>query len=140
MPINTRELMEAVGTLTDQHNMRVTLKSSLKGAAICGSCSFIGGVLGGPVGLAVGGTIGAVSAGYMSRGKFRPVSHIIMHDLSHREQEKLKNHIVAAVADIHPTDLAMLLPLITGNMAVQKAILSTVVSFITNDMGMQIID
>ncbi|EAT33085.1 AAEL014657-PA [Aedes aegypti] len=140
MPINTRELMEAVGTLTDKEGMRVTLKSSMKGAAVCGASCFVGGLVAGPVGLAVGGTIGAISAGYMSRGKFRPVSHIILHEMSEREREKLKDHLVAALAEFHPTDVAMLLPLLMGNAAAQRAVLSTVASFITNEMRMQIID
>ncbi|XP_062551885.1 protein C19orf12 homolog [Armigeres subalbatus] len=140
MPINTRELMEAVGTLTDKESMRVTLRSSAKGAAVCGASCFVGGLLGGPVGLAVGGTIGAVSAGYMSRGRFRPVSHIILHEMNDREQEKLKNHIVAALSEFHPTDMVMLLPLLMGNAGAQRAVLSTVASFITNEMRLQIID
>lgn len=140
MPINTRELMEAVGTLTDREGMKVTLKSSVKGAAVCGTACFVGGLVAGPVGLAVGGTIGAISAGYMSRGKFQPVSHIIMHEMSEREREKLKDHIVAALSEFHPTDIAVLLPLLMGNLTAQRAVLNTVASFITNEMRLQIID
>ncbi|XP_055551749.1 protein C19orf12 homolog [Wyeomyia smithii] len=140
MPINTRELMEAVGTLTDNENVRVTVRSSAKGAAICGATCFVGGLLAGPVGLAVGGTIGAVSAGMMSRGKFRPVSAIIMHEMSEREREQLKERIVYALREFHPTDMAMLLPLLMGNQVAQRAILSTVATFITNEMRMQIVD
>uniref|UniRef100_A0A8D8BZB2 Protein C19orf12 homolog n=1 Tax=Culex pipiens TaxID=7175 RepID=A0A8D8BZB2_CULPI len=140
MPINTRELMDAVATLTDKENMRVTMKGSAKGAAICGAACFAGGLVAGPVGLAVGGTIGAISAGYMSRGKFRAVGEIIRHDMSEREREKLKDHLVAALSEFHPTDMAVLLPLLMGSAAAQRAVLSTVVSFVTNEMRLQIID
>ncbi|KAL9695321.1 hypothetical protein quinque_014606 [Culex quinquefasciatus] len=130
MPINTRELMDAVATLTDKENMRVTMKGSAKGAAICGAACFAGGLVAGPVGLAVGGTIGAISAGYMSRGKFRAVGEIIRHDMTEREREKLKDHLVAALSEFHPTDMAVLLPLLMGSAAAQRAVLSTVVSFL----------
>lgn len=140
MPINTRELMDAVATLTDKENMRVTLKSSAKGAAVCGAACFAGGLVAGPVGLAIGGTLGALSAGYMSRGRFRSVGDIIRNDMSVREQEKLKDHIMTALSELHPTDIAMLLPLVMGNAAAQRAVLSTVVSFITNEMRLQIVD
>ncbi|XP_053694327.1 protein C19orf12 [Sabethes cyaneus] len=140
MPINTRELMEAVGVLTDRENVRVAVRSSAKGAAICGATCFVGGLLAGPVGLAVGGTLGAVGAGMMSRGKFRPVSEIILVEMSDRERERLKGHIVAALAEFHPTDMAVLLPLMMGSVGAQQAILRTVVSFITNEMRMQIVD
>ncbi|XP_058467010.1 protein C19orf12 homolog [Malaya genurostris] len=140
MPIDTRELMEAVGMLTDQRNVRVTIKSSAKGAMVCGTTCFIGGLLGGPVGLAVGGTIGAIGAGMMSKGKFRSVNEIIMQEMSDREREQLKERILKALSQFHPTDMAVLLPLIMGNAAAQQAILSTVISFVTNEMKMQIVD
>nr|CAA16811.1 EG:171E4.4 [Drosophila melanogaster] len=55
MPIDTRELMEAIAIVADERNVRVAVKQSGKGAAICAACSFAGGMLLGPVGLAVGG-------------------------------------------------------------------------------------
>lgn len=140
MPINTRELMQAVGTLTDKEGMKTTVKGSAKGAAVCGSACFVGGLVAGPAGLAVGGTIGALTAYYMSNGKFRPVSHVIMHEMSNQERERLKNHIVAALAEFHPTDIAVILPLLMGNAAAQRAVLSTVASFITNEMRLTIVD
>lgn len=48
MPVNTEELLRAVSMLADDHNMRVTVKQSAKGAIICGTMCFIGGVIGGP--------------------------------------------------------------------------------------------
>ncbi|XP_055541200.1 protein C19orf12 homolog [Wyeomyia smithii] len=140
MPIDTMELMEAVGALMDNENVRVTVKSSAKGAAICAASCFIGGLLGGSKGLALGGTIGAVSAAIMSRGQFRPVSEIILHEMSERDREQLKDRVVYAVRDFHPTDMGVLLSLLMGNKEVQKAVLNTVTTFITNEMDMQIVD
>lgn len=57
--------------------MEVTLKSSAKGALICSGAAIAGAILLNPVGLAVGETVGGVTAAYMSRGKFRPVSEIL---------------------------------------------------------------
>lgn len=48
MPINTEEFLRAVAILADDNNMRVTVKQSGKGAAICGAICFIGGLVGGP--------------------------------------------------------------------------------------------
>uniref|UniRef100_A0A182IQQ1 Uncharacterized protein n=1 Tax=Anopheles atroparvus TaxID=41427 RepID=A0A182IQQ1_ANOAO len=140
MPIDTRKLFDAVGILTDKETMRVALKSSAKGAAVAGSSTFVGGLLGGPFGLFLGGTLGGLVAYAMTNNQFKPVSQIIREDLSVREQERLKQRIVEALSDFHATDLAVILPLLAGNAAAQKAVLSTVVSFITNEMRMQIID
>lgn len=62
MPVDTEEFLRGVALLADNNNMRVTLKQSMKGAAICGAICFFGGMVGGPVGLAVGGAVGGVTA------------------------------------------------------------------------------
>lgn len=69
MVVNTSALMEAVAVLTDDRNLRVTIQQSGKGALVCGACSFIGGIIAGPVGMAVGGTLGGLRAYQMSKGK-----------------------------------------------------------------------
>ncbi|KFB38785.1 AGAP000432-PA-like protein [Anopheles sinensis] len=140
MPIDTRKLFDAVGELMDKDGVRVAIKSSAKGAAIAGSSSFVGGLMAGPIGLFVGGALGGLFAYAMTNDQFKPVSHVIKHELSVREQERLKQLIVEALSDFQATDLVVILPLLTGNASAQKAVLSTVVSFVTNEMRMQIID
>lgn len=72
MPINAKEFLDGVAIIADNHNVRVTLKQSGKGAIICGVCCFIGGVIAGPPGLAVGGTVGGITAYRMSSSKYPP--------------------------------------------------------------------
>lgn len=69
MPADIEEFLRGIAMLTDNRNMRVTLKQSGKGAAVCGAMCFIGGLIAGPVGLAVGGTVGGVTAYRMSGSK-----------------------------------------------------------------------
>lgn len=54
MPVNRDEILSVVAQLAEQENMHVTVRESAKGACIVGSSAFAGGVLGGPMGLAVG--------------------------------------------------------------------------------------
>lgn len=140
MPINTQELLSAVAVLTDKQSMRVTLKSSAKGAAVAGSSTFLGGLVAGPIGLFLGGAVGGLVAYAMTNNQFKPVSHVIMHDLSVREQEQLKQRIVDALSRFQPTDLVAIASLLAGNMAAQQTVITAVVSFLTNEMRMQIID
>lgn len=42
MPVDTEEFLRGIAILADNNNMRVTLKQSTKGAAICGAICFIG--------------------------------------------------------------------------------------------------
>uniref|UniRef100_A0A2M4CTZ3 Putative conserved plasma membrane protein n=1 Tax=Anopheles darlingi TaxID=43151 RepID=A0A2M4CTZ3_ANODA len=139
MPINTRQLLDAVGTLTDRESMRVTMKSSAKGAAIAGSGSFLGGMMGGPIGLFVGGAVGGLVA-YAMSNDFKTVSEIIRNELTVAEQERLKERILGALSQFQATDLVVILPLLAGNVSAQRAVLSAVTTFLTNEMRMQIID
>lgn len=69
---------------------------------------------------------------------FRPVGEIIRHDLTMQQRERLTEHIVNSVRQIHPTDLVVLLPIIMNNGSLQMAVLKTVTTFISNEMQMHI--
>lgn len=65
---------------------------------------------------------------------FRTVGDIIRNDLSSEEKERLQEHIINAVRQLHPADAVMLLPLIMNTPSLQEAALKTAVTFITNEM------
>lgn len=69
MVVDTVALMDGVAILSDDRNLRVTIRQSGKGALICGASCFVGGLVAGPVGMAVGGTLGGLKAWHMSKGK-----------------------------------------------------------------------
>ncbi|XP_067007426.2 protein C19orf12 homolog isoform X2 [Anabrus simplex] len=140
MPINTQELMNVLATLSEQQNLRVAVKESFKGGCIAGAGAMVGGMLLGPPGLAIGGIVGACSASVMARNKFRPVAHIILYDMTPRQQQQLATSIRAIVDDFRVEDAAMLLPLLLNNPTTHAAILSLVTEFITREMRMNIID
>lgn len=45
MPVNTQELMNAIGIITDERNMRVSIRQSGKAAIITGTTTFVGGMV-----------------------------------------------------------------------------------------------
>lgn len=51
-----------------------------------------------------------------------------------REKEKLYEHLINTVRQIHPADVAMLMPLVTSSATIQQAVLKSLVSFLTNEM------
>ncbi|EDV95453.1 protein C19orf12 homolog [Drosophila grimshawi] len=140
MPIDTRELMEAIAIIADERNIQVAMKQTGKGTAICAACCFAGGMLMGPVGLAVGGAAGGIAAYKMTSGTFKPLGEVILNDLTDRQRESLVQHVTNAIAEIHPTDVVLLLPLIAKNASIQQAILNTIMSFVSNELRMQIVD
>jgi hypothetical protein len=54
MPLNSRELLNVVTQLTEDRHVRVCITESLKGGCIAATTTVLGGLLLGPVGLAVG--------------------------------------------------------------------------------------
>lgn len=70
MPINNRELLAAVSQLTELQSMRVTIRESGKWALITSASVLTGGLLLGPVGLALGGIVGGCTGALKTRGKF----------------------------------------------------------------------
>lgn len=52
--LNQDSLIEVCATLSEIENLKVTLNEASKGAMVVGLCTFVGALLGGPVGLAVG--------------------------------------------------------------------------------------
>lgn len=63
-----------------------------------------------------------------------------MNDLSDQEKEALVNHVRNAVEEFEIQDLALLLPLLLSNVSIQQAVLKTVVTFVTNEMRMTLVD
>lgn len=54
MPINQTELLNVAQTIAEEENLQVTVKESLKGGCIAAGGAIMGGLLAGPVGLAIG--------------------------------------------------------------------------------------
>lgn len=54
MPINTEEVLSLVSQVCEEEKLRVAIKESVKGGVIAGSTTVIGGLLVGPLGLALG--------------------------------------------------------------------------------------
>ena len=89
MPVNTRELIDAVSIIAENQNIQVTVKSSFKASAIVAGSTFAGSVVSnwknnssgcctliclfqqilGPVGIIIGATGGGLYAYSQSRGK-----------------------------------------------------------------------
>lgn len=45
MPVNNREIIEAVSIIADNHNIKVTVKSSLKASAMVAGTTFMGSIV-----------------------------------------------------------------------------------------------
>ncbi|CAO1390746.1 unnamed protein product [Diamesa serratosioi] len=162
MTINSGELIRAVAVVADKHNIKCTVKTSAKYSLIVAGSVFLGGILMGPVGLALGGTAGGLYSYQKSKGvykksifincdsqfnlcifvvgQFRSGAEILINDLSDEEKQRLVEHVVAAFREFQPQDIAYLIPLLTSSVQFQGIILSKIIHFLTNEMNLQIVD
>lgn len=106
MPINTSEILTLVTQVCEEEKLRVPVKESLKGGVIAFATTTVGGLLAGPVGLAVGGTVGGLTAAFLSHGKFKSVADVIRNDLTVAQREQLSNSVGMFLCNRSVRDLA----------------------------------
>ncbi|KAF2902999.1 hypothetical protein ILUMI_03168 [Ignelater luminosus] len=138
MPVNNNELISVAQQLSEDQNLRVTIKESMKGACMAGGGALVGGLLGGPIGLAIGGTVGSVCAAWKGSGKYKSVALVIMEDMSANQREQLASSLRRAVEGIQVEDAVMLTGLVMGNAAVQRMFLTELCNFLRTEMGLAI--
>ncbi|XP_050292746.1 protein C19orf12 homolog [Anthonomus grandis grandis] len=137
-PEMRRNLIEVCSTLAEQENLKVTITSSAKGALYVGAATFIGGVLGGPLGMAAGGVLSSLSVAFSSQGKFKSVVQIIA-EMSEEQQVRLATSVQNAIKSVRPEELVGLLSLVMTNATLKEAILLEIGSFLKRELEMQMI-
>ena len=65
--ISPDELVDVLAKLAKDNNLQVSVKQSVKGGVIAGTCATVGGLLAGPVGIGVGATVGTLSVRILPR-------------------------------------------------------------------------
>ncbi len=81
MVIRYNDVLSLITTLADDEGLQVSVRESVKGGLIAGSACALGGILLGPAGLAVGGTVGGLAAAYLSGDQMKPLSQVMSKHL-----------------------------------------------------------
>lgn len=163
MAVPAHQLLNEVSKLTELQGVRVAMKESLKGAAIAGVSTLLGGMLFGPIGLAIGtrshlswwkwwklndtsfwnstgGTVGGCSAAVMANEKFKSIPYVIQHDLTSRQKEHLVAAILEAVRAVNARDAIDFATNIARDPTVATTVAMAVISFLNSQPGMHIVD
>merc|ERR1739848_390503 len=98
--------------LREDRNLRVTVTESGKGALVAGGVAGLGGLVLGPIGLAIGGSVGGCLAAYLGQGKFKPLAMVIMEDI---KEEQRVNAVRGIVDNLDAGDAMTLIALVTSN-------------------------
>ncbi|EPQ03890.1 Hypothetical protein D623_10001016 [Myotis brandtii] len=132
------DVMKLLCSLCKKKEMKVAVKHVQRGATVMYTGAVIGGLVGGPPGLAVGGAVGLLLGTCMTWGKFKSVPQILM-ELPPAEQEKLHSGVMALVKNLEWTDVEQLTKLVLENKAVQKQLLKLLEGYLTKELGVSVL-
>lgn len=117
--------------------MRAAIKHSREGASLAFVGAFVGGLLEGPPGIAIGGALGGLLGAWMTSGQFKPVPQILM-ELPPAEQQKLFDEAIAIVRNLDWTDMVQLTALVMGSGHLQQQLAGVVVNYLTRELSAEI--
>ncbi|CAL8246736.1 unnamed protein product [Lota lota] len=127
------DVMRLCCDVSAQQNINITFRQSAKGAMMAGGCAFLGGVLGGPPGLAIGGAVGGLMGCWVTAGEFRPLPQVLM-ELPPSQQKKLCASIMAILSSLDWTDVAQVVALVMGNTTLQQQVTAALLNYVTKEL------
>ncbi|NXH37892.1 CS012 protein, partial [Dicaeum eximium] len=136
MPIPIDDVMALLSHVATVKGMKAAVAHSGRGAMLTGASAFVGGMLGGPPGIALGGAVGGL-IGWMTSGQFKSVPQILL-ELPPAEKQKLCTEAMAVVKNIHWTDAAQLIALVMSNSALTEKVLGVLTTYLTNELKAQL--
>ncbi|KFW02809.1 PREDICTED: protein C19orf12 homolog [Eurypyga helias] len=137
MPISVDDVMQLFCHLSQEKGMKAAVKHSGRGALLAGATAFIGGLMGGPPGIAIGGAFGGLLGAWMTTGQFRPVPQILL-ELPPAEQQKLYDEAVVILRRLDWTDVAQLTALVMGNAGLQQKLIAVLVNYLSKELRAEI--
>ncbi|NXD22977.1 CS012 protein, partial [Spelaeornis formosus] len=136
LPLRMDDVMVLLSHVAKVKGMKAAVAHSGRGALLTGASAFVGGILGGPPGIAVGGAVGGL-IGWMTSEQFKSVPQILM-ELPAAEKQKLCAEAMAVVKNLHWTDAAHLIALVMTNSTLSDKVLGVLVTYLTNELKAQI--
>lgn len=137
--ISPDDLVDVLSKLAKDNNLQVSLKQSLTGGVIAGTCATVGGLLGGPIGIAAGATLGGLYGAWSTSGTFKPV-YSVLQEMSPIEKERLYRSITLALGDVNMLDVAALLALIATDQVYKQQMIGAMSEYFRNEFQMEIVE
>ncbi|XP_005052732.1 PREDICTED: protein C19orf12 homolog isoform X2 [Ficedula albicollis] len=136
MPIRADDVMQLLSHVAQVKGMKAAVAHSGRGALLTGASAFVGGMLGGPPGIAVGGALGGL-VGWMTSGQFKSVPQILV-ELPAVERQKLCTEAMAVVKNLNWTDAAQLIALVMANSTLTEKVIGVLTTYLKNELQAQI--
>lgn len=131
------DVMRLCCELSAHEQIKVAVKNSTKGAMVAGGTAFLGGLLAGPPGIALGGAVGGLLGSWMVSGQFRPLPQILM-ELPAAQRDKLYQDVSAVLNNLDWTDAAQLIALVMGNATLQQQVMAALLNYVTKELRAEV--
>lgn len=131
------DVMRLCCEISAHDQIKVAVKNSTKGAMVAGGTAFVGGLLGGPPGIAVGGAVGGLLGSWLTSGQFRPLPQILM-ELPPSQQQKLYDDVMVILGNLNWMDAAQLIALVMGNSTLQQQVTAALLNYITKELRAEV--
>ena len=132
----------------------MTVTESGKGALLTGGVAGLGGLLLGPLGLALGGAVGGCVAAWRAQGNFKPVMEVVLYDLKQDQRDRMVESVRTVLANIGGLEVVLLLRLklifldasdaialvavVQGNQALKQRVLTEMVTFLSRQCNIYV--
>eukprot|EP00092_Neocalanus_flemingeri_P026268 GFUD01028472.1.p1 GENE.GFUD01028472.1~~GFUD01028472.1.p1 ORF type:complete len:141 (-),score=54.69 GFUD01028472.1:213-635(-) len=138
MVLAYNDIMELLRVLSEDRNLRVTVSESGKGALVTGGVAGLGGMVLGPMGLAIGGAVGGCLAAWMGQGKFKPLALVITEDMKEEQRQRMVTGVRAIVDNIDAGDAMTLIAMVQGNQMLKNRVVTEMVTFLSQQCNIYV--
>ncbi|XP_069072844.1 protein C19orf12 homolog isoform X2 [Pleurodeles waltl] len=130
-------VMELLCHVAETDKIKAAVKHSTRGALYAGAAAFMGGLVGGPPGIAVGAAVGGYLVFWMARGQFEPLPQII-RAMNESEKQKLYAEIVPMVEKLTWSTATQLITLVMGIPTLKQSVAAALINFVKHELKAQI--
>ena len=138
MVLAYEDVMQVIKILCEDGNFSTTIKESGKGALLAGGLTGLGGLILGPIGLALGGAVGGSLAAVYAQNKFKPLHQVIQEDLSPAQRQVMVEHMRNVMTGLEVTDVMTLMAMVQGNHALKTRLATEMVTFLSRQCNIYI--
>ncbi|KAM3836122.1 protein C19orf12 homolog [Diretmus argenteus] len=131
------DIMRLCCDISANQQVKVAVQHVTRAAIVAGGTVFVGGILAGPAGIAVGGAVGGLLGAWLTSGQFKPLPQILM-ELPPNQQQKLYSDIMAVLGNLDWTDMAQLAALVMGNAKLKQQVTAALLSYITKELSAEV--
>lgn len=135
MSLPTEKLLGTVAKMPAIKKIKLTVATSLKCGAMVGSVTAISGILGGPIGLALGGLVSSGIAAYMNSGDLTSVPYILLYETTNEEKEELGRLLRSCLNSHHIHYMYEFIDAIGNNRTIEAAVVEVVTTFLSAQLG-----